>query len=1035
LYTPSSFDTHIRVAEDAAPLLDEVRAIGAVLVDAFARGGTLYTFGNGGSAADAQHFTGELIGHYRRDRRPLPAVTLTTDATVSTCIANDYSFEDVFSRQVEALARPGDVVAAFTTTGRSANVIGGLTAARARGATTLLFAGGDGGPSLPPRRPCAARAEHADPAHPGAAHLPPPRTVGDAGCVGRRRGAGMTAEHERPQPERAGHAHLSPERAGHERAPIANAPSGAQPAVLARVARPAATPDRTLHMIGNAHLDPVWLWPWQEGYQEARATFASALDRMEEYPDFVFTCDQVVLLSWVEEQDPELFARIAERVAEGRWVNVGGWWVEPDCNMPMGESFARQGLYGQRYLQSRFGRIATVGMNVDPFGHSASLPQILRGQRMDAYCFLRPGPHESDLGETLFHWESADGSRVLAYRIPFEYCSPPGDVAGQTEKSLGQLDRSLGEMMVFYGVGNHGGGPTKANIDSIHRYDRMGTFGRMTMSSPRAYFDEMRARGDAFLDGLAVRRDDLQHHAPGCYSAHSGIKAWQRRAQHAVLSAERWAAIEVALGGTEYPREDLERAWKQILFNQFHDILPGSAIEPSYDDARDQLGEAIAISKRIIARAHNRIARRIDILADTTTQPVVVFNPHPWPVSVEVDMQYGARPLGVHVVDHEGHEVLSQATQSTATTDDRGRGAITFRADVPALGYALYRLLPGPAANPPSSLSVSDDGTVIENVHLRIELDPLTGDLVSLRDKETGVDPLAGTRGAPRTAVCEDPTDTWGHRVVSYAWPGSPMTLDRIVVRETGPLRSRVRVERSWGDSRLVEEYLLAHDARALRVDVRIDWREKAHLMKLRFPVGLTDPSAAYEIPYGRSNGRSTERRSRRSRGSISPARSTGGRPGSPWCARRSTAGTCRRPEPRDPTCPASASRPCAVPCTPGTTLACSIRTGSTPSRTRGRSVSRWSSSLIRATGARRSRPGARRCSAPPCARSRSRSTPATSRLCAASSTTATARSWSPPSRAARTCPTALRPTWSCAPSRRRAETRRPAWTCRSSVA
>ncbi len=163
-------------------------------------------------------------------------------------------------------------------------------------------------------------------------------------------------------------------------------------------------------------------------------------------------------------------------------------------------------------------------MNVDPFGHSAALPQILRGHRMDSYCFMRPGPHEGDLDETLFHWESPDGSRVLAYRIPFEYCSPPGDVSGQTEKALAQLDRTLGEMMVFYGVGNHGGGPTKANIESIHRYDRMGSFGRMTMSSPRAYFDEMLARGEGFLDALAVRRDDLQHHAPGCYSSHSASR-------------------------------------------------------------------------------------------------------------------------------------------------------------------------------------------------------------------------------------------------------------------------------------------------------------------------------------------------------------------------------------------------------------------------------------------------------------------------------------------------------------------------------
>jgi alpha-mannosidase len=140
---------------------------------------------------------------------------------------------------------------------------------------------------------------------------------------------------------------------------------------------------------------------------------------------------------------------------------------------------------------------------------------------------------------------------------------------------------------------------------------------------------------------------------------------------------------------------------------------------------------------------------------------------------------------------------------------------------------------------------------VIENAHLHVELDPATGDLISLRDKATGVDPLAGTQGQPRTAVCEDPTDTWGHRVVSYAWPGAAMTLDRIVVRETGPLRSRVRVERSWGASTLVEEYLLDHDARQVRVDVTIDWREKAHLLKLRFPVGLDDPSATYEVPYG----------------------------------------------------------------------------------------------------------------------------------------------------------------------------------------
>src|SRR4051812_22644548 len=480
-------------------------------------------------------------------------------------------------------------------------------------------------------------------------------------------------------------------------------------------------PDRTLHMVGNAHLDPVWLWPWQEGYQEARATFWSAIHRMDEYPDFVFTCNQVVLLSWVEESDPALFEHIRERVAEGRWQLTGGWWVEPDCNLPAAESFVRQGLYGQRYLHDRFGVTATVGMNVDPFGHHGMLPQILTGQGLTSYCFMRPGPHESSLTGTAFWWESADGSRVLGYRIPYEYCSPPGDLSAQADKSLGAADPALGDLMIYFGVGNHGGGPTRANIESIHRYDRMGSFGRMVISSPGRYFDELvkRLSGDG-MARLPVWRGDLQMHAPGCYSAHSGIKIWQRRAQAAILSAERWAAVGAALFGLGSPRDDLGRAWQQILFNQFHDVLPGSAIESAYDDARDQLGEAVAIAKRIIARTHNVIARQVDIPLEEGTQPVLVFNPHPWQVSTQVELQYGAQPYGVQVVDGAGGPVPAQAIQSVATTDDLARGATVFEAVVPALGYRLYRLRPGTV---PRTSALRASGTVLENDLLRADFD------------------------------------------------------------------------------------------------------------------------------------------------------------------------------------------------------------------------------------------------------------------------------------------------------------------------
>ena len=231
--------------------------------------------------------------------------------------------------------------------------------------------------------------------------------------------------------------------------------------------------DRLLYMIGNAHIDPVWLWQWQEGLHEVRATFRSALDRMDEYEDFIFTCDSVAYLEWAEAVDPELFQRIARRVAEGRFVVVGGWWVEPDCNLPHGESFVRQALYAQRFLRQRFGRVATVGCNVDPFGHAATLPQLLAKAGIDAYMFLRPAPREKTLPAEVFWWATPDGSRVLAYRIPYNYESGgQATLATFIERALERAPAGEQQLMIFYGVGNHGGGPTRENLDSIEPVER-----------------------------------------------------------------------------------------------------------------------------------------------------------------------------------------------------------------------------------------------------------------------------------------------------------------------------------------------------------------------------------------------------------------------------------------------------------------------------------------------------------------------------------------------------------------------------------
>ena len=194
---------------------------------------------------------------------------------------------------------------------------------------------------------------------------------------------------------------------------------------------------KTLYMVGNAHIDPVWLWRWQDGFSEIRATFRSALDRMNEYPGFIFTSAAAAYYAWIEQNDPGMFEEIRTRVREGRWAIAGGWWVQPDCNIPSGESFARHNLNGQRFFKEKFGITARTGYNVDSFGHSGSLPKILRMGGMERYVFMRPDSNEmAAIPAPLFMWESPDGERVTAFRLPYHYCSWGKELRNATSTAL-----------------------------------------------------------------------------------------------------------------------------------------------------------------------------------------------------------------------------------------------------------------------------------------------------------------------------------------------------------------------------------------------------------------------------------------------------------------------------------------------------------------------------------------------------------------------------------------------------------------------
>jgi len=588
-------------------------------------------------------------------------------------------------------------------------------------------------------------------------------------------------------------------------------------------------------MVGNAHIDPVWLWQWPEGYQEVRATFRSAIDRMEEYPEFVFTMNAVCYLAWVEESDPELFEAIRARVADGRWQVVGGWWIEPDCNIPGGESFVRQALYGQRWLHDRFGITATTGANVDSFGHNATIPQLLRRAGMDSYVFLRPGPHERELPGPLFRWEAADGSSVLAYRIPHEYCSPRGPLDEHVEKALATLPDDRGELMVFYGVGNHGGGPTRDHLDTIRRLDGL------ECSSPRTFFDAV-AAGDG---DLQVVRGDLLHHAVGCYAAHSGIKRWNRRAENLLARAERWSVVAERVAGVPYPHAELTEAWKLLLFNQFHDTLAGTSIKPAYDDARDQIGHACSLAASAFNRATQTIARLVDIPQEPDMRAVVVFNAHPWRVQADVELEFTwLADEGARIADDTGASVPVQTTRPLATASGR-RGRLVFPVDLPPLGYRVYRIFPGAEEH---VAVVNATHTTLENEHLALEVDSATGWLASLRDKRTGAE-LAAPGG--HAVVVDDPSDTWGHGVRSYddAIGAFEQTSVRLV--EHGPVRSVIRIESRYGDSTLAEELVLGPRSRSLEVRATLDWHERLKLLKLRVPTTVETDRATFEIPYG----------------------------------------------------------------------------------------------------------------------------------------------------------------------------------------
>lgn len=600
----------------------------------------------------------------------------------------------------------------------------------------------------------------------------------------------------------------------------------------------------TIHMIGHGHIDPTWLWRWTEGCEEVRATFRSALARMRETPGFKFTASSACFYQWMKNTEPELYEEIKDRIHEGRWEIAGGFWIEPDCNVPCGESFVRHGLYSQCFFQREFGKRARVGFNPDSFGHTGTLPQILKKLGIDFYCYMRPEPDlEMNYPDgTTFWWQTKDGSRVLASQIPISYSGT--DMRTRIEQLLRfpHLNKGQEHILGFFGVGNHGGGPTKRAIADIVAMQSEPGAPQLRFSTLVEYFEAL--AHDAESSKLPEVSTGLQYHARGCYSAHARLKRLHRDVEHTLMTAERFATAAWLLNAQAYPHDQFEKAWKDLLYNQFHDILAGTSLESSYEDTRDQLGAARHRAHVIINDAVQAIARDIDTTAEGNT--IVVINPLTWPVEQPVTIQ----PLidrqlenPIHLVDDTGDLVPLQQVRH----ERPGSHRYTFTAEVPATGYRIFHARSGHQAH--KLLNRLDAGPdFIENERWRIELDPYDGCLRRLLDKRNHTEVLK--KGAALVSLI-DGSDTWSHDVKAYRTEAGRFGQARLELIESGPVLAAIRATSRWNASTAIQEYSLFRDLDVIDCRIRVNWQEKHHALKIGFDTRIVEGAVTADAAYG----------------------------------------------------------------------------------------------------------------------------------------------------------------------------------------
>lgn len=608
--------------------------------------------------------------------------------------------------------------------------------------------------------------------------------------------------------------------------------------------------------VGHSHIDVAWLWPLRVTRQKAARTFSTVLHLMEQYPEFRFVQSQPQLYQFIKEDQPELYERIRQRVAEGRWEPTGAMWVEADCNIPSGESLVRQILFGTRFFREEFGVDNHVLWLPDVFGYSWALPQIIAGAGLRAFMTTKISWNQFNrFPYDTFRWRGLDGTEVLTHFIttPTEGGSESytynGEITAESVQGLWQNYAQKAqnrELLLAYGYGDGGGGPTREMLETARRLADMPGVPRVETGSVEEYFRSLTERLKDRAD-LPVWDGELylELHR-GTYTSQAEVKKNNRRAEILYHNAELFAAAAwVVTPRYSYPQAELRRGWETLLRNQFHDILPGSSIPEVYQDSRREFQEVFALGERVLDDSLQALTEAMD-----RPEPMlVVFNGLSWERSEPVAVPWQPEFERLRPVGPDGQPLPVQVVE-----EDGERRLWVYCPNVPPCGWAAYPLRPvGGEASDHGLPPVMVTPERLENAFFVVERNA-SGQIRRIFDKIAGREVLPAGTCANRLQVFEDKPlewDAWDIDIF-YQEKGWEVTdLQEAVVEEAGPERGVLRL--CWRYQRSTITQRLTIHRRIPRLDfvTQVDWQERQSLLKVAFPVDERSTRATYEIQFG----------------------------------------------------------------------------------------------------------------------------------------------------------------------------------------